>query len=55
MKFYMCQTPGEMSLVGPRPYLFREKEDMGIYYDSVIHCKPGITGMQGHIQKFWQE
>lgn len=36
---------GEMSLVGPRPYLFREKEDMGIYYDSVIHCKPGITGM----------
>lgn len=36
---------GEMSLVGPRPYLFREKEDMGIYYDSVIKCKPGITGM----------
>ena len=36
---------GEMSLVGPRPYLFREKEDMGIYYDSVIHCKPGFTGM----------
>lgn len=36
---------GEMSLVGPRPYLFREKEDMGVYYESVIRCKPGITGM----------
>lgn len=36
---------GEMSFVGPRPYLFREKEDMNIYYDSIIKCKPGITGM----------
>jgi len=36
---------GEMSFVGPRPYLFREKEDMDIYYDSIIQCKPGITGM----------
>lgn len=40
---------GNMSLVGPRPYLFREKEDMSIYYKSVIKCKPGITGMwQAH-------
>lgn len=36
---------GDMSLVGPRPYLPREKEDMGMYYDSIIRCKPGITGM----------
>lgn len=36
---------GEMSLVGPRPYLYREKEDMGIYFDSIVSCKPGITGM----------
>lgn len=36
---------GEMSLVGPRPYLYREKEDMDEYYDSIIECKPGITGM----------
>lgn len=36
---------GEMSLVGPRPYLYREKEDMGMYYQSIIRCKPGITGM----------
>lgn len=40
---------GEMSLVGPRPYLWREKDDMGIYYDSIISCKPGVTGMwQAH-------
>lgn len=36
---------GEMSLIGPRPYLPREKEDMGQYYHSIIKCKPGITGM----------
>lgn len=36
---------GNMSLVGPRPYLFREKEDMGNYYDYIIKCKPGITGL----------
>ena len=36
---------GNMSLVGPRPYLPREKEDMGKYYDYVIACKPGLTGL----------
>ncbi len=36
---------GEMSLIGPRPYLPREMNDMGFYYDSIIQCKPGITGM----------
>lgn len=36
---------GDMSLVGPRPYLPREKDDMDIYYNSIIRCKPGITGM----------
>ncbi len=35
---------GQMSLVGPRPYLPREKEDMGEYYDYIIQMKPGITG-----------
>lgn len=40
---------GDMSLVGPRPYLPTERADMGIYYNSVIRCKPGITGMwQSH-------
>lgn len=40
---------GEMSMVGPRPYLPREIKDMGIYYNSVIGCTPGVTGMwQSH-------
>lgn len=35
---------GQMSLVGPRPYLPREKEDMGEYYDYIVQMKPGVTG-----------
>lgn len=35
---------GKMSLVGPRPYLPREKEEMGEYYDFIVKMKPGITG-----------
>lgn len=35
---------GEMSLVGPRPYLPREIKDMGEYYDCIIKSKPGLTG-----------
>lgn len=38
---------GEMTLVGPRPYLPREKEDMGEYYSYIIQHKPGVTG-------YWQ-
>lgn len=38
---------GDMSLVGPRPYLPREKEDMGEYYTYIIQSRPGITG-------YWQ-
>jgi len=38
---------GEMSLVGPRPYLPREKDNMGFYYKYIVQCKPGVTG-------FWQ-
>ena len=36
---------GDMSIVGPRPYLYREKKDMGAYFDYIIKCKPGITGL----------
>ena len=36
---------GDMSLVGPRPYLYREKEDMGKAYDEIIKVKPGLTGL----------
>ncbi len=35
---------GQMSLVGPRPYLPMEKEDMGEYYGYIVQMKPGVTG-----------
>lgn len=35
---------GQMSLVGPRPYLPMEKEDMAEYYDYIVQMKPGVTG-----------
>lgn len=35
---------GQMSLVGPRPYLPMEREDMGEYYDYIVQMKPGVTG-----------
>ena len=38
---------GDLSLVGPRPYLWREKEAMGDGYDLIITCKPGVSG-------YWQ-
>lgn len=38
---------GEMSIVGPRPYLPREKEFMGEAYETIIKMKPGLTG-------YWQ-
>lgn len=38
---------GNMSLIGNRPYLPREKDDMGMYYTSIISTKPGLTG-------YWQ-
>ncbi len=36
---------GEMSIVGPRPYLPREVDDMGGYKDLILKAKPGITGL----------
>lgn len=36
---------GDMSLVGPRPYLEKEKEDMLYFYKYIVACKPGITGL----------
>ena len=35
---------GDMSLVGNRPYMPREKRDMGKYYSYIIKTKPGMTG-----------
>lgn len=36
---------GDMSLVGPRPYLEREIDDMGCSYKTIIKVTPGLTGL----------
>lgn len=36
---------GDMSLVGPRPYLPREKEEINGFFKYITSCKPGITGL----------
>jgi len=36
---------GEMSLVGPRPYLPEEREEMGSYSFDILVGKPGLTGL----------
>ncbi|ACV64812.1 exopolysaccharide biosynthesis polyprenyl glycosylphosphotransferase [Desulfofarcimen acetoxidans DSM 771] len=36
---------GNMSLVGPRPYLMREKKQMGNWVFDIHVAKPGITGL----------
>lgn len=38
---------GDMSLIGNRPYLPREKDDMYFYYKDIVETKPGLTG-------YWQ-
>ena len=38
---------GSMSVIGNRPYLPGEKEDMGNYFDDIVSVRPGITG-------YWQ-
>lgn len=38
---------GNMSLIGNRPYLPKEKKDMGEYFEDIVKTKPGITG-------YWQ-
>ena len=38
---------GQMAIIGNRPYLPREKEDMGEYYHDIVKTKPGISG-------YWQ-
>jgi undecaprenyl-phosphate galactose phosphotransferase len=36
---------GQMSLVGPRPYLPREKEIMGDAYNIISKVRPAMTGL----------
>ena len=43
----LCILIGDMSAIGNRPYLPREKEDMGKYYNAIVKTKPGLTG-------YWQ-
>ncbi len=38
---------GNMAMIGNRPYLPREKDDMGKYFKDIVKTKPGITG-------YWQ-
>ena len=38
---------GQMTLIGNRPYLPREKKDMNGYFDEIVKTKPGLTG-------YWQ-
>ncbi len=35
---------GEMSLVGPRPYLPRESKEIGVTQSEILRVYPGITG-----------
>ena len=36
---------GDMAVIGNRPYLPREKDDMGEYFDDIVSTKPGLTGL----------
>lgn len=36
---------GDMAVIGNRPYLPREKEDMGEYFNDIVSTKPGLTGL----------
>ena len=38
---------GQMSFIGPRPYLPREKEDIGSAFNEIVSVKSGLTG-------YWQ-
>ena len=49
---------GEMSLVGPRPYLPREPEEIGITQREILRVPPGITGpwqVSGRNRAFFSE
>ena len=49
---------GQMTFVGNRPYLPREKEDMGKYFNTIVKTKPGLTGywqVSGRSNKTFEE
>jgi len=36
---------GEMSIVGPRPYMLNELDKLGSFKEFILKVKPGITGL----------
>ncbi|MEA2111815.1 MAG: sugar transferase [Campylobacterota bacterium] len=36
---------GEMNLIGPRPYMINEEEKIGENVETILHVKPGLTGL----------
>ena len=36
---------GEMSFVGPRPYMLNELDKLGSFKEFILKVKPGITGL----------
>ena len=36
---------GDMSFIGPRPYMLSEKEQIGEEIETILSVKPGITGL----------
>ncbi len=36
---------GDMSLIGPRPYMLNETQKLGIHKELILNVKPGITGL----------
>ncbi len=35
----------EMNLIGPRPYMLNEKEKIGMSLETILHVRPGLTGL----------
>ncbi len=35
----------QMNLIGPRPYMVSEREKMGETAETILHVKPGLTGL----------
>jgi undecaprenyl-phosphate galactose phosphotransferase len=35
----------EMNLIGPRPYMLNEKEKIGKDLETILHVRPGLTGL----------
>lgn len=45
MPQFLNLLKGDMTLIGPRPYLFGEIKDMGSKFNVIVSVKPGMTGL----------